>query len=222
MSSSEPWKSASEPLDAPAGTNWLPPPPSPPPSRPPRNWTAVGDDLDRLALGAVLRVPLAPLEAAVDRDRAALGEVLRAALSLVAPDRDVEVVRLLGPLAGRLSLRRVLTAMRRLQTAMPRRRLAQLGVAGQVADQDDAIDVGAMTLRSSPSGRSRLLRAAVGVIVGPGRGAAGVATGTCDGAFVWPSLTRRKAPWRTTPSVILSTRTISASVSAGAVKSRRW
>ena len=27
MSSSEPWKSASEPADAPAGTNWLPPPP---------------------------------------------------------------------------------------------------------------------------------------------------------------------------------------------------
>src|SRR5437899_2162015 len=54
----------------------------------------VGDDLDRLALGAVLGVPLAPVEASVDRDRAALGEVLRAVLALLVPDRDVEVVRL--------------------------------------------------------------------------------------------------------------------------------
>src|SRR5438105_14220576 len=60
----------------------------------------VGDDLDRLPLGAVLRFPLAPLEPAVDRDRATLREVLRAVLALVAPDGDVEVVRLLGPLAG--------------------------------------------------------------------------------------------------------------------------
>ena len=61
-------------------------------------------DLDRLALGAVLRLPLAPLEPAVDRDRPALREVLGAALALVAPDGDVEVVRLLGPLAGRAVL----------------------------------------------------------------------------------------------------------------------
>src|SRR3981189_2056013 len=75
MSSSEPVKSASEPADAPAGTNWLPPPPpalSPPP----------------------------PLEEAVDCARPALRKVLRAAFALVAPDGDVEVVRLLGPLAG--------------------------------------------------------------------------------------------------------------------------
>src|SRR6266581_4647958 len=60
----------------------------------------VGDDLDRLALGAVLGVPLAPVEASVDRDRAALGEVLRAVLALLVPDRDVEVVRLVDPLTG--------------------------------------------------------------------------------------------------------------------------
>ena len=64
----------------------------------------VGDHLDRLALGAVLGLPLAPLEAPVDSDRAALREVLRAVLTLVAPDGDVEVVRLLGPLAGRAVL----------------------------------------------------------------------------------------------------------------------
>src|SRR3954454_20341497 len=50
----------------------------------------VGDDLDGLALRAVLRVPLAPLEASVDADRAALREVLRAILALLAPDGDVE------------------------------------------------------------------------------------------------------------------------------------
>src|SRR6266566_4182325 len=60
----------------------------------------VRDDLDRLPLGAVLRLPLAPLEATVDGDRAALGEVLGAVLALVAPDGDVEVVRLLRPFAG--------------------------------------------------------------------------------------------------------------------------
>src|SRR5581483_12089081 len=58
----------------------------------------LGDDLDGLALGAVLRLPLAPVEAAVDRHGAALREVLRAALGLVAEDRDAEVVRLVGPL----------------------------------------------------------------------------------------------------------------------------
>jgi len=49
----------------------------------------VGDDLDRLALRAVLRLPLTPVEAAVDADGAALGEVLRTTLALVAPDGDV-------------------------------------------------------------------------------------------------------------------------------------
>ena len=60
----------------------------------------VGDDLDRLALVPLRRLPLAPLEAPVDADGAPLGEVLRAALALVAPDGDVEVVRLVDPLTG--------------------------------------------------------------------------------------------------------------------------
>src|SRR5215468_3907950 len=59
---------------------------------------ALGDDLHGLPLArAVGRLPLAPVEPAVDADRATLGEVLRAALSLVAEDRDVEVVRLVDP-----------------------------------------------------------------------------------------------------------------------------
>jgi len=45
---------------------------------------ALGDDLHSLALGAVLGVPLAPVEPAVDADGAALAEVRRAALRLVA------------------------------------------------------------------------------------------------------------------------------------------
>src|SRR6266404_8495930 len=68
----------------------------------------VGDDLDRLALRPVLRIPLAPVEASVDADWASLREVLRAALGLVTPDRDVEVVGLVAPLAGaRILLARV-------------------------------------------------------------------------------------------------------------------
>ena len=64
----------------------------------------VGDDVDRLALVALLVLPLAPLEAAVDGDRAALGQVARAVLALRAPDGDVEVVGLVDPLAGRAVL----------------------------------------------------------------------------------------------------------------------
>src|SRR5206468_1996319 len=48
----------------------------------------VGDDLDRLALLALVGLPLAPLQAAVDRHRPALGEELGAVLALGAPDGD--------------------------------------------------------------------------------------------------------------------------------------
>src|SRR6266508_450985 len=64
----------------------------------------VGNDIDRLPLVAALVLPLAPLEPPVDRDRPPLGEVLRAVLALGAPYGDVEVVRLVDPLAGRLVL----------------------------------------------------------------------------------------------------------------------
>src|SRR3954447_19723459 len=117
--------SSSEPPPAGTGSGrssagcWKPPrgAPPPPPPPPPRAAAAtlpgaaraqeldgVGDDLDRLALGAVLRLPLAPLEAAVDRDAAALGQVVGAVLALRAPHLDVEVVRLLDPLAAGLIL----------------------------------------------------------------------------------------------------------------------
>src|SRR5205085_1682850 len=101
----------------------------------------VGDDLDRLALRPVLGLPLAPVQPAVDRDGAALGEELRAALALVAPDRDVEVVRLVAPLAGGLVLLARVHRDPQLADRHPARRVPKLGIAGQVADQDDSVDV---------------------------------------------------------------------------------
>ena len=221
MSSSAPWKSASEPLDAPAGTNWLPPSPAAVAAAA-EELHGVGDDLDRLALGAVLGVPLAPLEPAVDRDRPSLREVLRAALALVAPDGDVEVVRLLGPLAGRESLRRVLTAMRRLQTAVPRGVCRSSGSRVRLPTSTTRLML-AMVPSLLSEGRSRLLGSRVDVIAVIGRAGGGRAHGDLRRRpSMWPPLTRRYAPWRMTPSVILRTRVISASVSGGQLKSRRW
>src|SRR5207247_2154484 len=64
----------------------------------------VRDDVDRLALVAVLVLELAPLEASVDRDGASLREVAGAVLALGTPHGDVEVVGLVAPLAGRVVL----------------------------------------------------------------------------------------------------------------------
>src|SRR4029079_13049505 len=102
---------------------------------------ALGDDLDSLPLArAVGRVPLAPVEPAVDADRAALREVLRAALGLVAEDGDVEVVRLVDPgarlVAPAAVHRHPQAADRRSAGGMP-----QLGVLRQVAYENDAVDV---------------------------------------------------------------------------------
>src|SRR5437764_690153 len=101
----------------------------------------VGDDLDRLALRAVLRVPLAPLEPAVDCDGTTLGEVLRARFALVPPHGDVEVVRLLRPLA-RVVLAARVDREAEAADGSPGWGVAKLGVAGQVADEHDAVDVG--------------------------------------------------------------------------------
>src|SRR5207244_2695256 len=101
----------------------------------------VGDDLDRLALAAVLRLPLAPVEPAVDPHGAALGEVLRATLALVAPDRHVEVVGLVSPVALRILLAGV-DGTPELADGRAARGVPQLGVLREVADEHDAIDVG--------------------------------------------------------------------------------
>ena len=122
---------------APCGTNW-----------PPRLAAAlagaeeldvVGDDLDGLALGAVLGVPLAPGELALDAHRAALGEVLRAVLRGAAPDGDVEVVRRVLPFLAALDAIVDGDAERGHRGAG--RGVAELRVPRQVADEDDAVDV---------------------------------------------------------------------------------
>src|SRR5439155_4208851 len=107
-----------------------------------------GDDLDRLALGAVLGLPLPPVEPAVDGDGAALGEVLRAVLPLLVPDGDVEEVRLLGPLAAACVFLARIDGDSEAANGGAARRVAQLGVLRQVSDQDDAIDVGHSSLSS--------------------------------------------------------------------------
>src|SRR6266511_2174486 len=102
---------------------------------------AFGDDLHGLTLRAVLGLPLAPVEASVDADRAALGEVLGAALALVSPDRDVEVVRLVAPLAGGRVLLARIDGEPELADRRVARRVPQLRVLRQVPDEDDSVDV---------------------------------------------------------------------------------
>src|SRR6266536_104273 len=106
----------------------------------------VGDHLDGLALRAVLRLPLAPLEPAVDADGAPLREVLRAVLALVSPDGDVEVVGLFRPLARGAVLAARVDREPQAAYRHAARRVPELGVAREVADQDDAVDVGHFSL----------------------------------------------------------------------------
>src|SRR5581483_1334369 len=176
----------------------------------------VGDDLHRLALRAVLRLPLAPLEPAVDRDRASLRKVLSAVLALVTPHRDIEVVRLLGPLTGGTVLAPRVHRKPEAAHGSSARRVPKLGVARQVADEHDAVDVRHVF---------SLLRNRVNrdYSAAPSASSADVDTAaTGAGAFVWPPFTRRTARCRITPSVIFSTREISASVSGEAVKRSKW
>src|SRR5215213_10131031 len=101
----------------------------------------VGDDLDALALVAVLRLPLAPLEAAVERDRPALGEEARAVLALGAPDRHVEEVGLVLPLPRGLVLAAGVGRDPQRAHGHAARRGAKLGISGEVAREDDPVDV---------------------------------------------------------------------------------
>ena len=111
----------------------LPPPLSAPPSRLPRNWTelAMIETAWRLPEPS-LRLPLAPVEPALDRDRAALGQVGRAVLALGAEDRDVEVVGLVDPVAAAV-LAAGVDRDAQLADARPAAGAAELGIAGQVA-----------------------------------------------------------------------------------------
>ena len=64
----------------------------------------VGDELGGVALLAVLVLPLAGLDAALDVDLGALAQVFRGALGLLAPGDDAEPLGLFLPLARRWSL----------------------------------------------------------------------------------------------------------------------
>ena len=126
---------------APAGTNWLPPPPPPSPSpRLPRNWTlsATISTASRFAPSCASHSRQSSRPSIADG--AALREVLRAALGLVAEDGDAEVVGLVDPLA-RLVLAPAVHGDAEAADGRAARRVPQLGVARQVADEHDAVDV---------------------------------------------------------------------------------
>src|SRR3954447_4270093 len=101
----------------------------------------VGDDLDRLALVAVLARPLAPLEAPVDGDRPALAEEPGAVLALRAPHGHAEVVGLVDPLAARVVLAPRVRRDPQAADGHAGRGGAELRVARQVPREDDAVDV---------------------------------------------------------------------------------
>src|SRR4029453_4408189 len=165
-------------------------------------------DSARLPLGAVLRLPLTPVEAAVDGDRAALREVLCAALALVAPDGDVEVVGLVAPLArGRVLLAGV-DRDAELADGGAARRVPELRVLGQVPNENAAVDVGHYSSSSAAPGSGS------GASCRSSRGDATVPAGRCS--------LRRTAMWRMTPSVILRTRETSSRGSGWAEKVSRW
>src|SRR5579884_631463 len=191
---------------------------------------AVGDDLYGLALGAVLRLPLAPAELAVDPDRPALGQVLGAVLGLVAEDGDAEVVGRVDPVARLVAL----AVVDRDPQAADRRaagRVAELRIPRQVPDQYDAVDVRCHLYSSSSSagsssapaysGSSSSETAASGAAVSTVAGAGCVAASS-RGAVVREPAMWRVAMWRSTASSILSTREISSSVAASASKTTRW
>src|SRR5919106_3471221 len=101
----------------------------------------VGNDIYRLPLVAGLVLPLPPFQAAVDGHGAALLEVLGAVLALGAPNRDVEVVGLVGPLAAARVLAARVDCNPQSAHRGPAVRAAQLGVPGEVPGEHYAIDV---------------------------------------------------------------------------------
>src|SRR4051794_38146689 len=100
----------------------------------------LGDDLDALALVAVLRLPLAPVKASVDGHGPTLREVRRAVLALRSPDGHVEVVRLVDPLAA-LVLAAAVDGHAKLADRGPALKAPELRILRQVAGDDHPIDV---------------------------------------------------------------------------------
>ena len=95
----------------------------------------VAADLGRVALVAVLVVPLPRLQAALDVDLLALGQVLGERFGRLAPEHDAVPLGLFLPLAGL-----VVPDLGRRHVERGDRgaawRVAQLGVAPEIADQN--------------------------------------------------------------------------------------
>src|SRR6185437_3432514 len=101
----------------------------------------VGNDIHRLALVALLVLPFTPFQAPVDGHRATLLEVLGAVLALRAPHGDVEEIGLVDPIAG-LVTPACVHGKPEAAHRRPAGCAAQLGVAREVAREDDSVDVG--------------------------------------------------------------------------------
>ena len=99
----------------------------------------VAADLGRVALVAVLVVPLARLQPALDVDLLALGQIFGQRLGRLAPQHDAVPLGFFLPLTGLVvpDLGRRHVDRRDGRAA---RRVAQLGVASEVADQNDLVD----------------------------------------------------------------------------------
>ena len=106
----------------------------------------------------------------------ALRQVLRAVLALLAPDGDVEVVRLVDPLA-RLVLARRVHGDASEHTAIPEGVCLSSVVPRQVADNDDAVDVASHSYSSSSSTDALTASSRVGAPTATGR--AGLPDPTC-------------------------------------------
>src|SRR5207245_4544917 len=102
----------------------------------------VGNDIDGLPLGAVLRFPLAPVKASLDGDRSSLGKVLGAVLALGAEDGDVEIVGLVDPLAALGLFAPAVDRNAQAAHRGPAGGGAKLGIASEVPGDDDSVDVG--------------------------------------------------------------------------------
>src|SRR5262249_36162695 len=100
-----------------------------------------GDDLGRLALLAFLVFPVARLEPPLDVDAAALRQVLRSQLARPTPCDDAVPLGALLFVAvlGREAL---VGREREVRHRLAALRVAELGIAPEIADQDHLVDAG--------------------------------------------------------------------------------
>src|SRR5262245_8437341 len=120
--------------------------------RPAHELHALRDDLDHVALLAVLRLPVPGLQAPLDHDRASLVEVFAAALGLLAPHDDVQEAGVL-PLFAALRLIPAVHGKPQICDRHPAGRIAELWCPGQIADQEYLVQAGHQTASSTTAGR---------------------------------------------------------------------